>query len=51
MKPSPGVAASTTVAPKEMEPNYHNRADANPVYPKHASTGLSSENEKLHIRF
>jgi len=51
MKPSPGVAASTTVAPKEIEPNYHNRADANPGYPKNASAGLSSENEKLNIRF
>jgi hypothetical protein len=51
MKPSPGVAATTTVAPKEMEPNYHNRADASPGYPKNASSGLTNENEKLNIKF
>ena len=51
MKPSPGAAVSTTVAPKEVEPNYYNRADSSPGYPKNASSGLSSENENLNIRF
>ena len=51
MKPSPGVVASTTVAPKEDDPTYYNRADSNPGYPKNASSGLSSDNEKLNIRF
>lgn len=51
MKPSPGVAATTTVAPKEVDPNYYNRADSSPGYPKNASSGSTTENEKLNIRF
>lgn len=51
MKPSPGIAATTTIAPKEVDPNYYNRADSSPGYPKNPSSGLTTENEKLNIRF
>ena len=51
MKPSPGIAATTTIAPKEVDPNYYNRADSSPGYPKNPSSGLTAENEKLNIRF
>ena len=51
MKPSPGIAATTTIAPKEVDPNYYNRADSSPGYPKNPSSGLTTKNEKLNIRF
>ena len=51
MKPNAGDAAVISKEKKEFDKNYYNRADMDPGYPKNAASGLSSENEKLKIRF
>jgi hypothetical protein len=51
MKPKAGDAAVINTEKKELAQNYYNRADMDPGYPKNAASGLSSENEKLKIRF
>ena len=51
MKPKQSDVASIAAAKKDPEPNYYNRADMNPGYPKTAASGLSSDNEKLNVRF
>ena len=51
MKPKQSDVASIAAAKKDPEPNYYNRADMNPGYPNNAASGLSSDNEKLQIRF
>jgi hypothetical protein len=51
MKPNSSNVASVAADKKELEANYYNRADMNPGYPKTAASGLSSNNEKLQIKF
>lgn len=51
MRPKHSDVASIAAEKKEPESNYYNRADMNPGYPKTAVSGLSSDNEKLNIRF
>jgi hypothetical protein len=51
MKPKGGDVSKMTTEEKTLDPNYYNRADANPGYPKTPFSGLSSEDETLKIRF